>query len=111
MDKPDTEYAPIPWRHSLIFRVIVLCAVLVFCLLGSVYVITRHYFGEVVQEMETHFGEEFRLLMPSEFSAWRNLTGAENVWRQFDQVVCPVDSIKPVERRRGWSREKLEMYN
>jgi len=64
-----------------------------------------------VQEMQTHFGEEFRLLLPSEFSAWRNLTGAENVWRQFDQVVCPVDSIKPIERRRGWSREKLETYN
>jgi superfamily II DNA or RNA helicase len=64
-----------------------------------------------VQEMQTHFGEEFRLLTPSEFSSWRNLTGAENVWRQFDQVVCPADSIKPVERRRGWSREKLETYN
>ena len=64
-----------------------------------------------VQEMQTHFGEEFRLLTPSEFSSWRNLTGAENIWRQFDQVVCPVDSIKPVERRRGWSREKLEAYN
>ena len=64
-----------------------------------------------VQEMRTHFGEEFRLLTPSEFSSWRNLTGADNVWRQFDQVVCPVDSIKPVERRRGWSREKLETYN
>src|ERR1017187_2656157 len=64
-----------------------------------------------VQEMQTHFGEEFRLLTPSEFSLWRNLTGADNIWRQFDQVVCPVDSIKPVERRRGWSREKLEAYN
>ena len=64
-----------------------------------------------VQEMQTHFSEEFRLLTPSEFSLWRNLTGAENVWRQFNQVVCPVDSIKPVERRRGWSREKLEAYN
>jgi superfamily II DNA or RNA helicase len=64
-----------------------------------------------VQEMQTHFGEEFRLLTPSEFSSWRSLTGAENVWRQFDQVVCPVDSIKPVERRQGWSREKLEAYN
>ena len=64
-----------------------------------------------VQEMQTHFGEEFRLLIPSEFSAWRNFTGAENVWRQFDQVVCPADSIKPIERRRGWSREKLEAYN
>lgn len=64
-----------------------------------------------VQEMQTHFGESFRLLTPSEFSTWRNLTGTENVWRQFDQVVCPVDSIKPIERRRGWSNEKLETYN
>ena len=64
-----------------------------------------------VQEMQTHFGEEFRLLLPSEFSLWRNLVGKENIWQQFDQVVCPVDSIKPVERRRGWSREKLEAYN
>lgn len=64
-----------------------------------------------VQEMQTHFDEEFRLLTPSEFSLWRNLTGAENVWRQFDQVVCPVDSIKPIEKRRGWSKEKLETYN
>ena len=64
-----------------------------------------------VQEMQTHFGEEFRLLTPSEFSSGPNLTGAENPWRQFNQVVCPVDSIKPVERRRGWSREKVEAYN
>jgi superfamily II DNA or RNA helicase len=64
-----------------------------------------------VQEMQTHFGEEFRLLTPSEFSLWRNLNGSENVWRQFDQVVCPVDSIKPLEKRRGWPKEKLEAYN
>jgi SNF2 family DNA or RNA helicase len=64
-----------------------------------------------VQEMQTHFGEEFRLLTLGELSSWRSLTGAENVWRQFDQVVCPVDSIKPIERRRGWSREKLETHN
>ncbi len=64
-----------------------------------------------VQEMQIHFGEEFRLLQPGDFSALRNLTGAENVWRQFDQVVCPADSIKPIEHRKGWSREKLEAYN
>ena len=34
-----------------------------------------------VQEMQTHFGEEFQLLTPSEFSLWRNLTGSENIWR------------------------------
>ena len=64
-----------------------------------------------VQEMKTHFNEEFQLLTPGEFSLWRNLTGSENVWRHFDQVVCPLDSIKPVEKRRGWSREKLEAHN
>ncbi|MFI5453814.1 MAG: DEAD/DEAH box helicase [Isosphaerales bacterium] len=64
-----------------------------------------------VQEMKTHFHEEFQLLSPSEFSLWRNLTGTENVWRHFDQVVCPIDAIKPVEKRRGWSREKLEAHN
>ena len=64
-----------------------------------------------VQEMETHFGEEFRLLSPSEFSLWRNLTGSDNIWRQFDQVVCPVDSIKPIEKRRGWPKEKLDAHN
>ncbi len=37
----------------MIVRVILLCAILVVCLLGSVLVITRHYFSEVIQEMET----------------------------------------------------------
>lgn len=64
-----------------------------------------------VQEMQTHLGEEFRLLIPTELASWRALNGAENAWRQFDQVVCPVDSIKPVERRRGWSRERVEAHN
>lgn len=39
-----------------------------------------------VQEMETHFGEEFRLLMPSEFSAWRNLT--QEVREQAQQEIA-----------------------
>src|SRR5579885_1644551 len=64
-----------------------------------------------VQEMKTHFDEDFRLLVPNDFSLWRNIAGTENVWKQFDQVVCPLDSIKPIERRRGWSRERLEAYN
>ena len=41
----------IRWRNSLIARVIFLCAVLVLCLLGSVYVLTTHYYQEVVAEM------------------------------------------------------------
>lgn len=44
--------APVPWRHSLIFRVVFLCGVLFVCLLGSVFVLTRYYFHEAVREME-----------------------------------------------------------
>jgi len=50
--KSPATYPRVRWRDSLIVRVMVLCAVLVLCLLGSVYEITRHYFGEVVREME-----------------------------------------------------------
>jgi superfamily II DNA or RNA helicase len=64
-----------------------------------------------VSEMRTHFNEEFRLLEPSEFSAYRRVVSDENVWRSHDQVVCSIDSVKPIEARRGWSQEQLERYN
>lgn len=47
---------PVPrlrWHNSLYFRVVLLCGVLLLCLLGSVMVITRYYFGEVVERMES----------------------------------------------------------
>ncbi len=40
------------WHNSLIVRVIALCAILVLCLLGSVYIMTGHYYQEVVSEMD-----------------------------------------------------------
>ena len=52
MTKLPATYPRVRLRDSLIVRVIVLCVVLVLCLLGSVYEISRHYFGEVVREME-----------------------------------------------------------
>lgn len=64
-----------------------------------------------VSEMRTHFGEDFRPVSPGELSAFRDFMGDDNVWTRFDQVVCSLDSIKPVERRRGWPRERLERYN
>lgn len=67
-----------------------------------------------VAEMRTHFSEEFHLLIPGELAALRRLHGVddrENIWRRWDQVVCPMDSVKPVETRRGWSRERTEAYN
>ncbi|MFW6116428.1 MAG: DEAD/DEAH box helicase [bacterium] len=64
-----------------------------------------------VAEMETHFGEEFRLLIPSDFSAYRRITQQDNIWRAWPQVVCPMDSVKPMDARRGWSHHQVDDYN
>ena len=61
MTTPEPEITPnnnapaprrVRWRHSIFFRTILLCAILLLCLLGSVIVISRYYFQEAVQEME-----------------------------------------------------------
>ncbi len=67
-----------------------------------------------VQEMQLHFREEFKLVAPGELAAVRQLGGAaadENLWRRHDQVVCPVDGLKPLETRRGWSRDRVARHN
>ena len=33
------------------------------------------------------------------------------MYGQFDQVISPMDSIKPIEKHAGWSEEKVEKYN
>lgn len=63
-------------------------------------------------EMRLHFGEQFTFVEPAELSAfrqWRN--DEENLWRVHDQVICSLDSVKPMEGRRGWSVEQLQTYN
>ncbi len=67
-----------------------------------------------VQEMQTHFREDFTLVLPGQLAGVRQLGGAsadENLWRRHDQVVCPVDGLKPLESRRGWSRDRVARYN
>ncbi len=67
-----------------------------------------------VAEMRAHFSEEFHLLIPGEMSSLRRLHGVEdteNLWRRWNQVVCPMDSVKPMERRRGWSFRQVQAYN
>lgn len=64
-----------------------------------------------VSEMKTHFGEEFCLLEPGESHVYRRLSGEDNIWRIHPQVVCAMDSVKPVDSRRGWSKDQLEQYN
>jgi len=64
-----------------------------------------------VAEMRTHFDEEFRLFIPSDFSAFRRIAQKDNVWQTYDQVVCPMDSVKPLDGRRGWSGDRVAEYN
>lgn len=51
--------------------------------------------------MRTHFGAEFCLLIPSDFSAYRFIAREDNLWQSHPQVVCPMDSVKPLDGRRG----------
>lgn len=67
-------------------------------------------------EMRLHFGENFHFIEPSELAAFRQWRcgGAgeeENLWCMHDQVICSLDSVKPLEARRGWSLEQLNTYN
>lgn len=62
-------------------------------------------------ELRNHFGEEFRTLLRGELDLYRRITGQENPWLAFDQVICPMDSIKPIDGRRGWSHDQVAGYN
>jgi SNF2 family DNA or RNA helicase len=67
-------------------------------------------------EMRLHFGEKFQFIEPSELAAFRQWRSGgageeENLWRMHDQVICSLDSVKPMESRRGWSLEQLNTYN
>lgn len=67
-------------------------------------------------EMRLHFGEKLQFIEPSELAAFRQWRSGgvgdeENLWRMHDQVICSLDSVKPLEGRRGWSLEQLSNYN
>ncbi|MDA3835540.1 MAG: helicase-related protein [Spirochaetales bacterium] len=73
-------------------------------------------------EMQTHFNEQFQLVLPSDFKTLNRLEPviaanksshfqANNPWTFFDQVIAPLDSVKPLEKRRGWNDEQVAKYN
>ena len=62
-------------------------------------------------EMADKFGEKFHVILPEDHDTIKRLTDSEDVYGQFDQVISPMDSIKPLEKRAGWSEEKIRKYN
>lgn len=66
------------------------------------------------EEMRQHFGEPLHFVDPSSLAAlrqWRGEGAENNAWRMHDQVICAVDSVKPLESRRGWSLNQIQSYN
>ena len=77
-----------------------------------------------VAEMDTHFNESFSLVNPSDLDALERLeqpgqyvsgetdhTSDYNPWMRFPQAIVTLDAVKPLTRRRGWSKEKIQAYN
>ncbi|MGO0122457.1 DEAD/DEAH box helicase [Desulfothermobacter acidiphilus] len=63
-----------------------------------------------VSEMCLHFNEDFQLVLPEGLAALRRLAGG-NPWMYVDQAVVPMDSVKPLEKRRSWGAAQVAAYN
>ena len=61
--------------------------------------------------MQEKFDEKFNTILPEDYDTIRKITDSDDVYGQFDQVISPMDSIKPLERRAGWTEEKVAKYN
>ncbi len=81
-----------------------------------------------VSEMRFHFGETFQLVLPEDIKTLKRIaptTGPgrgergnhdlkvlpANAWQMFSQMVVPMDSVKPLDKRRGWSAAQVGEYN
>jgi SNF2 family DNA or RNA helicase len=68
-----------------------------------------------VAEMQSHFDERFQLVLGEDIGAMQRLTSgtglAASPWAMFDQVIVSLDSVKPLDRRRGWSQARVAEFN
>jgi superfamily II DNA or RNA helicase len=89
-----------------------------------------------VAEMQTHFNEQFQLVLGDDIGTLQRLSPFQsselrvpgsgfstqnqepgtsnwrsNPWSLFDQVIVSLDSVKPMDKRRGWTAERVAEYN
>lgn len=69
------------------------------------------------QELKKHFNESFHIydtdyinVLTRTFSRLE-VDNEINIWTQHNFLIVPMDALKPIEVRQGWSREKVEEYN
>ncbi len=72
-----------------------------------------------VAEMQTHFNEQFQLVLGDDIGTLQRLAPQfeksadhrSSAWSMFDQVIVSLDSVKPMDKRRGWTAERVADYN
>lgn len=72
-----------------------------------------------VAEMQTHFNEQFQLVLGDDIGTLQRLAPhldksadhRSSAWSMFDQVIVSLDSVKPMDKRRGWTSERVAEYN
>lgn len=62
-------------------------------------------------EMQEKFHEKFNIILPSDYDTIRRITDNDDIYSHYDQVISPMDSIKPLEKHAGWTEEKVKQYN
>jgi superfamily II DNA or RNA helicase len=66
--------------------------------------------GQWQGELRRRFNEEFVAFTSGEVGS---LAGRreDNFWLAYDRVIVPLDAVKPLDKRRGWSTERVDQYN
>lgn len=68
-------------------------------------------------ELKEHFNEVFHLYdserITSMARTFANINADEefNFWTQHNQIIVSTDALKPLEKRQGWSQERVDEYN
>ncbi len=68
-------------------------------------------------ELKEHFNELFHLydseMITSMARTFANINADEeyNFWTQHNQIIVSTDALKPLEKRQGWSNERVDEYN
>jgi SNF2 family DNA or RNA helicase len=68
-------------------------------------------------ELKEHFNEMFHVydseLITSLSRTFSNINADQefNFWEQHNQIIVSTDALKPLEKRQGWSQEKIDEYN
>jgi SNF2 family DNA or RNA helicase len=68
-------------------------------------------------ELKEHFNEVFHIYDSEMITAmartFANINADEefNFWTQHNQIIVSTDALKPLDKRQGWSNERVDEYN